>query len=77
MVEKRPILFKSENIYSKMCEELFFPILTKFGVSKEEQIYKLEFFTKGTKAIINRWLMYDCEMPISKVIEIIIECIKI
>ena len=76
MVYKRPILFKNENVYNKMKEELFFPILTKFGVPKEEQIYKLEFFTKGTSAIINKWLMYDCEMPISKIIEIIMNCIN-
>lgn len=76
MVYKRPILFKSENIYNKMSEELFFPILTRFGVPQEEQIYKLEFFTKGTSAIVNKWLMYDCKMPISKVMEIVIDCIN-
>ena len=76
MIHKRPVLFKSENIYNKMSEELFFPILTKFGVPKEEQIYKLEFFTKGTAAIISKWLMLDCEVPIPKIMEIVIDCIN-
>ena len=76
MVYKRPILFKSEKIYNKMSEELFFPILARFGVPKEEQIYKLEFFTKGTCAIVNKWLMCDCEMPISKIMEIVMDCIN-
>ena len=76
MIHKRPILFKNENIYSKMCEELFFPILSRFGVAKDEQVFRLEYFTRGTVGIINKWLELDCEMPISKIIEIIIDSIN-
>ena len=76
MIHKRPVLFKNEKIYNQMSEELFFPILSKFGVPKEEQVFKLEFFTKGTAAIIDKWLMLDCEMPVSKIMEIIIDCIN-
>ena len=76
MIHKRPVLFKNEKIYNQMSEELFFPILSKFGVPKEEQVFKLEFFTRGTAAIIDKWLMLDCEMPVSKIMEIIIDCIN-
>ena len=76
MILKRPVLFKNEKIYSQMSEELFFPILSKFGVPKEEQVFKLEFFTRGTAAIIDKWLMIDCETPISKIMEIVIDCIN-
>ena len=74
VIHKRPVLFKNEKIYKQMSEELFFPILTKFGVPKEEQVFKLEFFTRGTAAIIDKWLMLDCEISISKIMEIIIDC---
>ena len=76
MIHKRPVLFKSEKIYSQMSEELFFPILSKFGVQKEEQVFKLEFFTRGTAGIIDKWLMLDCEVPIPKIMEIVIDCIN-
>lgn len=76
MIHKRPVLFKNEKIYNQMSEELFFPILSKFGVPKEERVFKLEFFTRGTAAIIDKWLMLDCEMPVSKIMEIIIDCIN-
>ena len=76
MIFKRPVLFQSEKIYSQMSEELFFPILSKFGVQKEEQVFKLEFFTRGTAGIIDKWLMLDCEVPIPKIMEIVIDCIN-
>ena len=76
MIHKRAILFENENIYNKMSEELFFPILSRFGVQKEEQVFRLEFFTKGTAAIIDKWLMLDCEMPIQKIVDIIIDSVN-
>ncbi len=76
MIHKRPILFKNENIYSKMSEELFFPILSKFGIPKEEQIFRLEYFTRGVAGIINKWLELGCEMPIEKIMQIIIDCVN-
>ena len=76
IIHRRPILFKNENLYSKMCEELFFPILSRFGVPKEEQVFRLEYFTRGTVGIINKWLELDCEMPIEKITEIIIDSVN-
>ncbi len=76
MIHKRPILFKNENIYKQMCEELFFPIISRFGVPKEEQVFRLEFFTRGIAAVIYKWIELDCEMPIEKIINIIIESVN-
>ena len=38
MIHKRPILFKNENLYGKMCDEFFYPILSKFGVQKGHRL---------------------------------------
>ena len=76
IIHKKPALFKNECLYNKMCEDLFLPILSKFGVPKSEQILKLEYFTRGTVGIINKWLELDCEMPIPKIIEIIVNCVN-
>ena len=76
MIHKRPILFKNENVYKQMCEELFFPIISRFGVPKEEQVFRLEFFTRGIAAVIYKWIELDCEMPIEKIMKIIIESVN-
>ena len=76
MIRNKALLFKNENIYKKMCEELFYPILSRFGVSEEKQPFILEFFTRGTAGIIYKWLEKDCEMEISKIVEMIISCVN-
>lgn len=76
-VHKKPVLFKNEYIYNQMCDEIFFPILAKFGVLKEKQVFLLEYFTRGTVGIINKWIELDCEMPVENIAQIIIDCIGI
>jgi hypothetical protein len=75
IVHKKPVLFKNDKIYNQMCEEIFFPIISKFGVKKEERVYILEYFTKGTVGIINKWLDLDCKTPVKQISELIIDCI--
>ena len=76
MIHKKPMLFNNEKVYKQMCEEMFYPILTSFGVAAEEQPYRLEYFTRGTIGIINKWIENNCEMLIEKVINIIIDCVN-
>jgi AcrR family transcriptional regulator len=76
MIHKKPMLFNNEKVYKQMCEELFYPILTSFGVLAEEQPYRLEYFTRGTIGIINKWIENNCEMSIEKIVNIIIDCVN-
>ena len=76
MIHKQPYLFKVENIYKNFSEELFFPILSRFGVPKEEQIFRLEYFTRGVAGIIDKWLETNCEISIEKISKIIIDCVN-
>jgi len=75
MVHKRPILFKNEYIYEQMCKDVFLPIISVFGVEKNEQIFRLEYFTKGVVGIINKWIELDCEKSIEDISKIIIDCV--
>ena len=75
MVHKRPILFKNEYIYGQMCKEVFLPIISKFGIEKDEQIFRLEYFTKGVVGVINKWIDFDCEKSIAEISKIIIDCV--
>ena len=76
MIRNKSFLFGNENVYKKMCEELFFPILSKFNIPRDEQPFILEFFTRGAAGIINKWVESDCEMSILKVVDIIISCVN-
>ena len=76
MIHKKPMLFNNEKIYKQMCEEIFYPIMSSFNVPASEQLYRLEYFTRGTIGIVNAWIENDCELPIERVTKIIIDCVN-
>ena len=60
-----------------MIENLFVPILEKYGVTNKKLVYYMQkFFLKGIDAIINEWVRHDCEDDILFICEIIIYCIR-
>lgn len=76
LINKKPTLFNSEMIFEKMYKELFIPILNKFDVAKENQVYVFEFYFKGVFAIITKWLSLDCNLSINELISIIKNCVR-
>jgi len=75
IIHSKPNLFNNDKEYKNMCEKVFYPVLTKFNVPEQEIPFKLEYFTRGTMGIINKWLELNCELPIDKVVELIVECV--
>ncbi|MBQ9795382.1 MAG: TetR/AcrR family transcriptional regulator [Clostridia bacterium] len=75
IVHEKASLFKNDAVYKKMSEEIFYPILSNFNIKKEERPYKLEFFTRGTIGIVNKWLELDCVTSIDEIINLIIDCV--
>ena len=75
IIHNKPNLFNNDKAYKDMCEKVFYPILTKFNVPEQEKPFKLEYFTRGTMGIINKWLELNCELPIEKVVKLIVECV--
>lgn len=76
LINKKPTLFNSEMIFEKMYKELFIPILNKFDVAKENQVYVFKFYFKGVFAIITKWLSLDCNLSINELISIIKNCVR-
>ena len=74
MHDKHDVL-GAEKMYRKWYEEIFSPILTRFGVSEEEQPYIMIFYMKGLLGLVTEWVRTDCEMPIDELITIIRRCI--
>lgn len=75
IIHKKPELFKNDAIYKNMSLQIFYPILSKFNVPKDEIPYRLEYFTRGVVGIVNKWLELNCEMSIGKIVQLIIDCV--
>lgn len=75
-IQKNPELFYADKSYKEMFKKIFSPILTKFGVSKDEHKYIMEYYIKGLGAIIVSWVFNDCKEDIEKICSIIKKCIK-
>ena len=74
MYEKNEMM-GAEKTYEKWFKEIFGPILTRFGVSQEEQPFIMIFYLKGIIGIINEWLARDCKESKETIISIIQKCI--
>ena len=74
MHDKHDVL-GAEKMYRKWYEEIFSPILTRFGVSETEQPYIMIFYMKGLLGLVTEWVRTDCEMPMDELITVIRRCI--
>lgn len=67
--------FGFENVYKRMFENIFNPILERFNYKKEDRKYVMMYYLNGITAIITEWLKDNCEKSISDISRIIRECI--
>lgn len=75
LTQKKPHLFQNQKAFDKTYCELFSPILDTYGVPASEKPYVFEFFTKGTLAIVIRWLEDGCRDELGFIAELIIRVI--
>ena len=75
-VHKKPELFDSKKVFEKMYSDFFKPAMRKFGVSEADEPYVFDFYTKGTLAIIAKWVELDCAEPPEKIASLIYECVN-
>ncbi|MBE5911826.1 TetR/AcrR family transcriptional regulator [Pseudobutyrivibrio sp.] len=75
MYEKNEMM-GAEKTYERWFNEIFGPILTRFGVDKEEQPYIMIFYLKGIIGVVNEWIARDCVESKEEIIGIIQKCIN-
>ena len=63
------------EVYGKMFEHIFNPILARFCVPETERAYVMEFYLTGIFAILMEWLEKDCSDEMRTVIKVIIDCV--
>ena len=63
------------EVYSKMFEHIFNPILECFYVPEKERAYVIKFYLTGIYAIVMEWLDKNCSDDTATVIKVIIDCV--
>lgn len=71
LIHDKPYIFKKQQTFQKIQNEIFSVILDKYGVSKEEKEYIFVFFSFGLVVIIQKWIENDCKDEIPKMAEFI------
>lgn len=70
-----PQIFQADKTYQIMFQNIFSPILERFGIPVNERQYHMLFFLNGIEGIILHWLKGDCSDSIENIIKIIETCV--
>lgn len=66
---------RMDEVYGRMFEHIFSPILARFCVPEEEHAYVMKFYLTGVFAIVMEWLDRGCADDLKTVIKVIIDCV--
>lgn len=67
--------FGFDDVYKRMFEGIFNPILQRFNYNKGSRQYIMLYYLNGINAIILEWLKNRCDKSINEISEIITICI--
>ncbi|MBR4270380.1 MAG: TetR/AcrR family transcriptional regulator [Clostridia bacterium] len=76
-IHQHPNIFEVQKVFDNMCKSFFNPILEKFNTPREKASYIFEFFTKGTLAVIMKWVERDCKDSVDFITNTIVDCARI
>ena len=64
-----------DEVYGRMFEHIFSPILARFGVPEAEHSYVTKFYLTGVFAIVMEWLNNNCSDDMKVIIKVITDCV--
>ena len=64
-----------DDVHRQMFENIYNPVLDRFGYNKENRHYVMMYYLNGIMAVISEWLKEDCSNPIEDIIGIITGCV--
>ena len=64
-----------EDIYKRMFENIFNPILDRFHYPLNDRQYVMMYYLNGINAIVSEWLKNSCDKSIKEISKIIAICI--
>lgn len=68
-------VFGVERTYRAMFQDVFSPILLRYGVRGERQEYMMEFYRRGLAAVTLKWAASGCRESVAEIVEIIKLCV--
>ena len=63
------------DVYVRMFEHIFNPILERFHVPEKERAYVMKFYLTGGFAVVMEWLDKNCSDDIETVTRVITDCV--
>lgn len=69
------ISFRFNEIFQRLYENVFNPILERYNYPSADRKYAMMFYLNGITAIVTEWLKDGCEKTIEEVAQIIYGCI--
>lgn len=73
----QPNVLNEKNIVNHLHKNIFEPILDRFLVPKNEQIYMMSFYLSGMSAVMRDWIINDCKEEIPSIINILLKCLNL
>ena len=64
-----------DEVYGRMFEYIFSPILGRFRVPQNERPYVIKFYLTGVFAIVMEWLDNNCSDDMDVIIQVITDCV--
>ena len=63
------------DVYGRMFEHIFNPILERFRIPQKERSYMMKFYLTGVYAIVMEWLEKNCSDDMETVTRVITDCV--
>lgn len=73
---QQPGVLGINRIVRRLYDEIFEPILARFGVLQQERRYQMTFYLSGMYAVIREWICNGCKEDVPGIANILINCIR-
>ena len=70
LINNNPYIFRRQETFENMYNELFSVILDRYGVENHEKQYIFAFFGFGLSAVVQQWIKNDCKDEIETIANI-------
>ena len=74
---KKSELFGAKEFFDNMYNQIFAPILDKFGVKEEDKPFIFNYYSHGVIGIIAKWVETNCQRSTEDIMNIIITCLDV
>lgn len=72
----QPYVFRTNESFRKLYNEIFDPILAKFNIPEKDREYKTAFYLNGIFSVIMAWIKNDCADDTEYISGLITECLN-